>query len=215
MNSPLAPPSISARVSTVSFSVFPLICIGIDNEFDSILAVLTLKMSRQGETDVEAVLLFKNPVLPILSKIHLSLHHSYLSTDFKCVDGVLFHYISLSVFVSMCWLDQDNLFQDVLLFHSQSTILSACIQHVFRASFNQYPCVWVLFGKGKASRIVVCFLLFFLWSIFLFTLPPIIRGFLFVLGSSSHDSLHSVELVVGFLCPFIMSFYSVKRELKG
>jgi len=44
---------MSARASTVYFSVFPLICIGIDNEFDSILAVLTLKMSRQGETDVD------------------------------------------------------------------------------------------------------------------------------------------------------------------
>jgi len=102
MNSPPALLSMSTRVSTVSFSVFPLICIGIDNEFDSILAVLTLKMSRQGETDVEAVLLFKNPVLLTLSKIHQSLHRSYLLADFKCVDGVLFHYISLSVFVSKC-----------------------------------------------------------------------------------------------------------------
>jgi len=52
MNSPPAPLSMSARVLTVSFSVFPLICIGMDKEFDFILAVLTLKMSRQGETDV-------------------------------------------------------------------------------------------------------------------------------------------------------------------
>jgi len=136
MTSPLALLSMSTRVSTVSFSVFLLICIGIDNEFDSILAVLTLKMSRQGETDVEAVLLFKNPVFPILSKIHQSLHHSYLSIDFECVDGVLFHYISLSVYVSICWLNQDNLFQDVPVFHNQSTTLSACIQHVVRASFD-------------------------------------------------------------------------------
>jgi len=68
-------------------------------------------MSRQGETDVEAVLLFKNPVLLTLSKTRLSLRHSYLSTDFECVDGVLFHYISSSVL--NCRLDQDNLFQDV------------------------------------------------------------------------------------------------------
>jgi len=77
MNSPPAPLSMSARVSTVSFFVFPLICIGMDKEFDFILAVLMLKMSRQGETDVEAVLLFKYPVLPILSKTGLSLCHSY------------------------------------------------------------------------------------------------------------------------------------------
>ena len=121
----------------VSFSVFPLICIGMDKEFDFILAVLTLKMSRQGETDVEAVLLFKNPVLLILSKTCLSLHHSYLSADFECVDGVLFHYISSSV--SKCQLDWDNIFRDVPVFHCQSTTLFACIRHVVWASFNRYP----------------------------------------------------------------------------
>jgi len=136
MNSPPAPLLMSARVLMVSFSVFPLICIGIDNEFDSILAVLTLKMSRQGETDVEAVLLFKNPVLLILSKIRLSLRCSYLSADLKCVDGVIFHYISSSVFVSKCRLDQDSLFQDVPVFRSQSITLFACIQHVVQASFD-------------------------------------------------------------------------------
>jgi len=108
MNSPPAPLSMSARVSMVYFSVFLLICIGMDKEFDSILVVLTLKMSRQGETDIEAVLLFKNPVLPTLSKTHLSLCCSFLSADFECVDGVLFHYISSSV--SKCRLDQDSLF---------------------------------------------------------------------------------------------------------
>jgi len=108
MNSPPAPLSMSARVSVVSFSVFLLICIGMDKEFDFILAVLTLKMSRQGETDVEAVLLFKNPVLPILSKTRLSLRHSCLSADFECINGVLFHYISSSVL--KCWLDRDSLF---------------------------------------------------------------------------------------------------------
>ena len=132
-----APLSMSARVSTVSFSIFPLICIGMDKEFDSILVVLTLKMSRQGETDVEAVLLFKNPVLPTLSKTCLSLRHSYLSADFECVDGVLFHYISSSV--SKCQLNRYSLFQDVPVFHSQSTTLFACIQHVVRVSFDRYP----------------------------------------------------------------------------
>jgi len=139
MNSPPAPLSMSARVLTVYFSVFPPICIGIDKEFDFILAVLTLKMSRQGETDVEAVLLFKNPVLLTLSKIHQPLHRSCLSAGFKCVDGVLFHYISLSVSVSRCWLDQDNLFRDVPVFRSQSITLFACIQHVVRVSFDRYP----------------------------------------------------------------------------
>ena len=139
MNSPPTPLSMSARILTVYFSVFLLICIGIDNEFDSILAVLTLKMSRQGETDVEAVLLFKNPVLPTLSKIHQSLRRSYLSADFECVDGVLFHYISSSVFVLKCWLDQDSLFQDVPVFRNQSTTLFACIWHAVQASFNRYP----------------------------------------------------------------------------
>ena len=65
----------------------------------------------------------------------------------------------------------------------------------------------VLFGKGEVSGIVVRFFLFFLLFGFLFILPPTVRGFLFVLGSSSHDSLHSMELVVEFLRPFIMFFY--------
>jgi len=136
MNSPPALLSMSTRVSMVSFSVFPLIYIRMDKEFDFILAVLTLKMSRQGETDVEAVL-FKNPVLPTLSKICQSLCRSYLSADFECVDGVLFHYISSSVL--KCQLDRDSLFRDVPVFHSQNTTLFACIWHVVRASFNQYP----------------------------------------------------------------------------
>ena len=142
MNSPLSLLSMSARVSTMSFSVFPLICIGIDKEFDSILAVLTLKISRQGETDVKAVLLFKNPVLLILSKICLFLHHSCFSTSFECVDEVPSCYtFFVSEFVLMCWLSwcQDNLFQDVLVYCNQSTILSACILHVVQVSFDRYP----------------------------------------------------------------------------
>jgi len=91
--------------------------------------------------------------------------------------------------------------------------------HAFSMSFGRHSInihrIRVLFGKGKVSGIVVCFLLFFLWFVFLFILPPTVRGFLFVLGSSSHNLLHSVELVVEFLCPFVMSFYSIKRELKG
>jgi len=172
-------------------------------------------MSRQGETDVEAVLLFKNPVLLTLSKIRQSLRHSYLSADFECVDGVLFHYISLSVFVSKCQLDQDSLFRDVPV----SAAKAQPFLHAFGMSFGRHSInihhVRVLFGKGEASGIVVGFLLFLLLFIFMFILPPTVRGFLFVLGGSSHDLLHSVELVVKFLCPFIMSFYSVKRELKG
>jgi len=91
--------------------------------------------------------------------------------------------------------------------------------HAFSMSFGRHliniHCVQVLFGKGKASGIVVWFLLFFLLFDFMFILPPTVRGFLFVLGSSSHDLLHSVELVIEFLHPFVMSFYSIKRELKG
>jgi len=91
--------------------------------------------------------------------------------------------------------------------------------HAFSMSFRHHSIdihhVQVLFGKCKASGIVVWFLLFFLLFGFLFVLFPIIGGFLFVLGSSSHDALHSVELVIKFLCPFVMSFYSVERKLKG
>jgi len=91
--------------------------------------------------------------------------------------------------------------------------------HAFRMSFRRHSIdihrVWVLFGEGKASGIVVWFLLFFLLFGFLFVLSPIIGGFLFVLVSPSHDALHSVELMIKFLCPFIMSFYSVERELNG
>jgi len=75
--------------------------------------------------------------------------------------------------------------------------------------------VRVLFGKGEASGVVVKFLLFFLLFGFLFVFPPTVRGFLFVLGCSPHDLLHPMELMVEFLCPFIMSFYSVERELKS
>jgi len=100
-----------------------------------------------------------------------------------------------------------------------STTKAQPFLHAFSMSFGRHSIdihrVQVLFGKGKASGIVVCFLLFFLRFVFLFVLPPTVRGFLFVLGSSSHNSLHSVELVVKFLCPFIMSFYSIERELKG
>jgi len=146
MNIPPALLLMSTRVSTFSFLFFPLICIGIDKELDSILAVLTLMMSRQGETDIETVLLFKNPALLILSKICL-LHCSCLLSSFKCGDEVPFCYTSLaSGFVAfevvlMCWPGwcQDNLFQDVLVFCNQSTILSACILHVVQASLNWYP----------------------------------------------------------------------------
>jgi len=161
--------AIDERKGFDSFiSVFPLICIGIDNEFDSILAVLTLKISRQGETDVEAVLLFKNPALPILSKIRLFLHHSFLSTDFECVDEVLFHYIYLtSVFVSMCWLNQDNLFQDVPVFHNQSTILSACIPHVVQAVIQLISIAFGFFlVKVKCLELLSGFFCSFFCSVF-------------------------------------------------
>jgi len=63
MNFPPAPLSRSPGVSTFSFSVFPLILIGIVIELETILVVYTENISRLGETEVEATLLIKNPLL--------------------------------------------------------------------------------------------------------------------------------------------------------
>jgi hypothetical protein len=51
---------MSARVSAISLSSV-LIEIGMDNEFDFIVAICTLKISITGEADVDAGLHFKNP----------------------------------------------------------------------------------------------------------------------------------------------------------
>ena len=76
MNFPLAPLSMSARVSTVSFSLAFSIMIGMDNEFDSMVATVTEKMSIMGDVDVDAALHFKNPPSQLLGKIVLFLLHS-------------------------------------------------------------------------------------------------------------------------------------------
>jgi len=123
-----------------------------------------------------------------------------------------FSFIFLCLCLFRCAGSIRTIFSKMSLF---SATKAQSFLHAFSMSFRHHSIdihrVWVLFGEGKASGIVDWFLLFG----FLFILSPIIGGFLFVLGSSSHDALHSVELVIEFLCPFIMSFYSVKRELKG
>ena len=70
MNFPPAPLSMSPRVSTVLFSSAHLIEIGIDNEFDSMCAMFTEKISSTGEVDVDAALHFKNPPSQLLGRIH-------------------------------------------------------------------------------------------------------------------------------------------------
>jgi hypothetical protein len=68
MNLPPAPLSMSPRVSTVFLSLAHLIEIGIDNEFDSMCATVTEKMSSTGEVDVDAALHFKNPPFQLPDK---------------------------------------------------------------------------------------------------------------------------------------------------
>jgi hypothetical protein len=63
MNFPPAPLSISPKVSAVLFDSVSFIEIGIDNEFDSICGTFTEKTSSTGDTDADAVLPFKNPLV--------------------------------------------------------------------------------------------------------------------------------------------------------
>lgn len=71
MKIPPAPLSMRAGISTVSFSSF-LIATGIDKVFDSMVANCTEKISIEGEIDVEATLLFKNPLLRPTGPVLLS-----------------------------------------------------------------------------------------------------------------------------------------------
>jgi len=96
---------------------------------------------------------------------------------------------------------------------AQSFLHAFCMS--FRCHLIDIHCIWVLPSEGKVSGCIIWLLLFFLLFGFLFALSPIIGGFLFVLGCPSHDALHSVKLVIKFLCPFVISFYSVEMKLKG
>jgi hypothetical protein len=76
MNIPPAPLSMSPRVSTLSVFSVLLIEIGIDNEFDLMVASVTEKTSSTGEIDVDAALQFKNPLSQLLGKTPPFLLHS-------------------------------------------------------------------------------------------------------------------------------------------
>ena len=75
MNFPPAPLSMRARVSTVWLSFVHLIKIGMDKEFDLIVANFTEKISTIGEFDVNAALHFKNPLSPLPDRILPFLRH--------------------------------------------------------------------------------------------------------------------------------------------
>ena len=78
MNFPPAPLLMSPRVSKFSFlSVFS-IEIGIDKEFDFIVANVTEKMYSIGEIVVDPFLHFKNPLPLLLCRTRVSLSHSFL-----------------------------------------------------------------------------------------------------------------------------------------
>ncbi len=62
---------MSPRVSTLLFFPAHLIEIGIDKEFDLIVASVTEKMSNVGEIDVDVFLHFKNPRFQLLYKTRL------------------------------------------------------------------------------------------------------------------------------------------------
>src|ERR1700678_4233069 len=68
MNFPPAPLSTSAGVSTV-FPLWSRMVMGINNVFRSTRPNVTECISRQGDTDIDPVLLFKNPSLQLLSKL--------------------------------------------------------------------------------------------------------------------------------------------------
>ena len=75
MKFPPAPLLMRARVLTVWLSSVFLIEIGIDKEFDSIVANFTENISTVGEFDVDAALHFKNPLSQLLDRIPLSPPH--------------------------------------------------------------------------------------------------------------------------------------------
>src|ERR1700678_2886250 len=70
MNFPPAPLSTSAGVSTV-FPLWSRMVMGINNVFRLTRPNVTECISRQGETDVDPVLLFENPSLQHLPKTSL------------------------------------------------------------------------------------------------------------------------------------------------
>src|SRR5271168_4859897 len=72
MNFPPAPLSTSAGVSTV-FPLWSRMVMGINNVFRSMRPNVTECISGQGDTDVDPVLLFKNPSLQRLPKTSLFL----------------------------------------------------------------------------------------------------------------------------------------------
>ena len=72
MNLPPAPLSMSANVSTVSFSFAHFIEMGTDNEFNFMVTNFTEKTSNTGEFDVDVALHFKNPLFQLPDKTLLS-----------------------------------------------------------------------------------------------------------------------------------------------
>jgi hypothetical protein len=68
--------------------------IGIDKEFDSIGGTLTEKTSSTGETDVNTVLRFKNPLVRHHHRIHFSRRRCTEQSLLECTplifSGVLF-----------------------------------------------------------------------------------------------------------------------------
>ena len=68
MNFPPAPLLMRARVSTILF-VLLHIFMGIDKDIDCIFPAVTQYMSSMGEIDVDAILLFKNPLFRLHPKI--------------------------------------------------------------------------------------------------------------------------------------------------
>ena len=75
MKIPPALLSMRAGISMVSFSF--LIATEIDKVFDSMVANCTEKILIEGEIDVEATLLFKNPLLRLTGPVLLSRLHSW------------------------------------------------------------------------------------------------------------------------------------------
>src|ERR1700678_4339483 len=113
MNFPPAPLSTSAGVSTV-FPLWSRMVMGINNVFRSTRPNVTECISRLGETDIDPVLLFKNPSRQRLPKTFLfGGFHSFI---FWCIFSlcVLGEVVLLMVFCHVSCLLADEAFS---IFH--------------------------------------------------------------------------------------------------
>ena len=149
MNFPPAPLLMRASVSTVLFSL-QFMMIGIDKEFDFIIAIVVENMSSTGEIDVDVILLIKNPLFPLHHRTFLSPLRPSGLLSFECGHRVPLHSFSLmwKELGYKPWLSssyQYSLNLDVCVSHIQNTVLSSLPHLFFRWIRGPHPLHWGLF----------------------------------------------------------------------